>query len=296
MAKAKEDGTTVMFVTREPELLKLCDKQYYMDQGTILPEIPEWHSLEALPDPFETLLAESKCSKLEEWQLPGPEPLRMVEYTGPSGTICLRLNEVCYAHSDRDNFTNLTCLLRNGGLYHLTGSLGSGKSTLLKIMAGLLYADSGEVLVFDQPFPNSGKHGWERIGKVNHQAYLNDIRRHIGYMGHNAERQLFRNTVFEDVGFAAQNFGFSGETLKAAQVKALYNMGIDEADWQRSSRKLSIGEQRKVALAGVIAADPDILLLDDPYAELDRNGIESLNRVILDRLEAGKTVVIAEEK
>ena len=294
--QVKDDGSTVILVTHDPELLKLCDKQYYMDQGNVLSEIPEWHEPEALPDPFETLLAASKCSKLEEWQLPGPEPLRLTEYTGASGVICLRLDDVCYAHSDRDNFTNLSCLLRNGGLYHLTGSLGSGKSTLLKIMAGLLYADSGEVRVFDQPFPNSGKKGWDKIGRVNHQAYLNEIRRHIGYMGHNAEKQLFRETVFEDVGYAPQNFGLSGEALKAAQVKALYNMGIDESNWQRSSRKLSGGEQRRVALAGIIAVDPDILLLDDPYSELDRNGIELLNRVILDRLEAGKTVVIAEEK
>ena len=65
----------MILVTHDPELLKLCDKQYYMDQGNVLSEIPEWHEPETLPDPFETLLAASKCSKLEEWQLPGPEPL-----------------------------------------------------------------------------------------------------------------------------------------------------------------------------------------------------------------------------
>lgn len=295
LQQAKQDGTTVILASHDQKILAQCDRILHIDRGNIHQNMTDFPEKSSHSTPFEELASKCACSKTKEISLPGSE-LVLTEYIkGISENICLRLNNVCYGFQDKQLFTNLNIFLREGTLYHLTGPSGSGKSTLLQIMAGLIYVNDGEVLAFDQSLPRSGRQGWTKIGRVHHQSYLNNIRKYIGYAGQHADRQLFRDTVFDDVAFAPQNFGLNGEDLKAAQVKALYNMRIDESFWKRSSMQLSIGEQRKVALAGVAAAEPLILMLDDPYAELDQNGIESLNRMIMNYLDIGRTIVIAEE-
>lgn len=292
---SKTEGTTAVIASHDPDLLKLCSRVIHLERGNIVPEKPQTQVPAAEKNPFNQLLQQCRFILTRETDLPGREMLTLSEYThNASGKTCLRMDAVCFSHRNKDFFTNLSVSLKEGSLYRLSGPSGSGKSTLVKLMAGVLRADDGEITVFDKPFPRNGRHGWDRIGKVHHQNYLNSIRRCIGFAGQHADRQLFRNTVFEDVGFGPQNFGITGEDLQALQIKALYNMGIDESYWQRSPLQLSIGEQRKAAIAGVIAADPHILLLDDPYAELDLSGIAALNRLISDYLEQGKTVLIAE--
>ena len=111
-------------------------------------------------------------------------------------------------------------------------------------------------------------------------------------MAQHADRQLFSSTIWEDAGLAPQNFGISGDQLDECRKDALSAVGLREDLWQRSPLQLSIGERKKAALAGVIAAAPDILLLDDPFAEMDENGISAVCRLILDYISRGKTVVV----
>lgn len=291
---ARAAGTTVILASHAPELLRLCGKVLRIEKGSVLSDALNASEEYSHTVPFEELLSKSMCTKTMERVL-SDSGLLLTEYVQePTEKVCLQLDEVSYAHPARNLFDSLSCLFRKGALYHLTGPSGSGKSTFLQIMAGLLYVSSGEVRVFDQLFPHSGKDGWGKIGKVHHQSYLNELRRRIGFAGQHADRQLFCKTVWDDVGFAPRNFCFDGGALKDMQTKALNRMGIHESLWDRPSMQLSIGEQRKAALAGVLAADPQILLLDTPYAELDQDGINALNRVILDHLSAGGTVVIAE--
>ena len=112
-------------------------------------------------------------------------------------------------------------------------------------------------------------------------------------MDQHAERSLFCGTVWEDTVFGLKNFGVSGSEMKAMGEKALLRVGILKTLWDRPPHQLSIGEQRKAALAGVIAYDPEILLLDDPYSELDEKGIRFVNKLIVDFLRENRTVVIA---
>ena len=291
--RARDLGMTVIFASHEPGLLGLCDRVIRLDRGTVVPEPPEIHSPGKRP--FQMLLEKHGITHGKVSRIPALPELQLTAYeTEDSAPECLCLDSVYYAVGGKSIFTDLSLSFLEGALYHLTGPSGAGKSTLLMLMAGLLRANSGEIRVFGKPFPRAGSGGWSLIGKVKHQDYLNSVRKQVGYAGQHPDRQLFRSTVFEDIAFAPYNFGVRGEALHAAQVKALYRMGIDESYWQRSPLQLSTGEQRKTAIAGVIAAEPGILLLDDPYAELDQQGITALEQVISDHLDQGRTVVIAE--
>lgn len=159
----------------------------------------------------------------------------------------------------------ISCELRAGGFYELIGADCSEKTNLLRLMAGLTKPDSGEIRL--------------------------PVRREIGYAGSHAGRQLFMNSVIEDVMYAPKNYGLPN--AQEAAEKALRRVGLSENLWQRNPMKLSGGEQRKAALAGVIASEPRLLLLDCPYADLDNAGICKLNDFITEYVHTGHTVVLS---
>ena len=159
----------------------------------------------------------------------------------------------------------ISCELRVGGFYELIGAECSEKTNLLRLMAGLTKPTSGEIRL--------------------------PVRRAIGYAGPHAGRQLFMNTVIEDVMYAPKNYGLPN--AEDAAEKALRRVGLCEKLWQRNPMKLSGGEQRKAALAGVIASEPRLLLLNCPYTDLDNAGIRKLNDFITEYIHTVHTVVLS---
>jgi cobalt/nickel transport system ATP-binding protein len=137
----------------------------------------------------------------------------------------------------------------------LVGANGSGKSTLLLHINGLLLPQTGQVRV------------GERL--VTPQS-LRDVRNFVGLVFQNPEDQLFMPTVWEDVGFGPMNQGLQGESLKQRTLQALMAVGLDpERYGPRIASHLSGGEKKRVAIAGVLAMQPEILVLDEPTAQLD---------------------------
>lgn len=167
-----------------------------------------------------------------------------------------------------------------GTLTALVGRTGSGKSTTAELACALKLPLSGTV----------------RICGVD-TADLNrrsDIRRHVGYVSQLPERQLFAETVFEDVAFGPRNLGLSDDEVSTRVRDALASVNLDPTDelLTRSPFSLSGGQQRGVALAGVLAMRQDVLVLDEPMAGLDPAGRRHVRAILLDLKRAGSTLIM----
>ncbi|MDR5709192.1 MAG: energy-coupling factor transporter ATPase [Armatimonadota bacterium] len=172
--------------------------------------------------------------------------------------------------------------IHRGESVGLLGPTGSGKSTLVQIFAGLLRPTGGRVWV-------GGVDLWAR--GVN----LKQIRQRIGLVFQYPEHQLFEQTVFEDVAFGPRNLGLGPEEVTERVEEALALVGLPpEAFRHRSPFSLSGGEMRRVAIAGVLAMRPEVLILDEPMAGLDPQGrralLELIRKLRTDR--PGLTVVL----
>ena len=158
--------------------------------------------------------------------------------------------------------------VNEGEFLGIIGHTGSGKSTLVQHMNGLLKPTSGRVL-FD------GRDIWEDA------KFTRQIRFHVGLVMQYPEYQLFEETVYKDISFGPKNMGLSKEEIDARVHRAAGFVGISEAELQKSPFDLSGGQKRRAAIAGVIAMEPDVLILDEPTAGLDPAGRESILENIL---------------
>ena len=171
----------------------------------------------------------------------------------------------------------LTFSVKNGSATVLLGGNGSGKSTLLQLCNGLLAPDAGEILWQGKPMDRS------RLG-------LARLRSQVGLVFQDPDDQIFAGTVAEDVAFGPQNQGLTDREVKDRVEEALACLGM-EAYGNLPPHLLSHGMRKRVALAGVLAIRPRLLLLDEPTAGLDAQGQEMLVGV-LDTLVASGTAVI----
>jgi energy-coupling factor transport system ATP-binding protein len=163
---------------------------------------------------------------------------------------------------------SLTCA--EGSITAIAGHTGSGKSTLLQHLNGLLAPTSGQVLV-DGIDLHPRKPGSEQK-----RAVL-EARRKVGMVFQYAENQLFEETIFEDIAFGPRNFGWAEEKVVESVREAMEAVHLDFETYQgRSPFALSGGQQRRVALAGVLALRPKYLVLDEPTAGLDPKGRREL--------------------
>lgn len=185
--------------------------------------------------------------------------------------------------------------IKRGSFSALIGHTGSGKSTLLQHFNGLIKPEEGEISVRFRKNPalilqDKGFLFWKgRKRKVEKEGVLSfkeegfdfqGLRFKVGLVFQYPEYQLFEETVFEDVLFGPKNQGLSLEEAKKEAEEALRSMGVEEALWQKSPFELSGGQKRRVAIAGVLAMEPELLILDEPTAGLDPAGREELFQVI----------------
>ena len=176
--------------------------------------------------------------------------------------------------------TNLT--IRDGAFTALIGQTGSGKSTLVQHINALLLPASGTVYVLDREI----KAGTEPKG-------LKSLRRDVGLVFQFPEYQLFEETVLKDVAFGPKNFGATQEEAERRAKEALRMTGLGKEYEERSPLELSGGQKRRVAIAGILAMDPKVLVLDEPTAGLDTTGAMSMMKLFQDlNRKHGKTVIM----
>ena len=173
--------------------------------------------------------------------------------------------------------------IKDGSFTAIVGRTGSGKSTLVQHINALLEPTSGYVEV--NGFRN--EHHKKHKGKET-----NELRRQVGLVFQFPENQLFEETVEKDVAFAPKNYGDDEKTaLKKAHI-ALKKVGLGEEFYGRSPFELSGGEKRRVAIAGVLAFHPSILVVDEPTAGLDPEGAEMMMELFKKVNEEGTTVIL----
>jgi len=167
-----------------------------------------------------------------------------------------------------------------GEFVGVIGQTGSGKSTLMQVLNGLLKPSGGTVF-FDG----------EDIHEKGYDMFK--LRSKVGLVFQYPEYQLFETTVFKDVCFGAKNLGWSKKDIELSAFEALYEMGITSEVYYQSPFNLSGGQKRRVAIAGVLAMKPDILILDEPTAGLDPMGRRDiLERIRSLRDDKGCTIIL----
>ena len=159
--------------------------------------------------------------------------------------------------------------VREGEFLGLIGHTGSGKSTLIQHLNGLLKPTSGQILLH-------GRDIWAEPKKIR------NVRFQVGLVFQYPEYQLFEETVYKDIAFGPKNQGKTGAELDRAVREAARLVGLRDNQLEKSPFELSGGQKRRVALAGVMAMEPEILVLDEPTAGLDPAGRENLMANIQD--------------
>ena len=199
--------------------------------------------------------------------------------------MSIKINHLTHIYNEGTTFekvalNDVNIEIRTGEFIGLIGHTGSGKSTLIQHLNGIIYPTHGEILLDD-----------ENIHKD--KAKLKEVRRRIGLAFQYPEYQLFEMTVYKDVAFGPTNLGWSKEKIHESVVDALNIVGISPEIYEKSPFELSGGQKRRVAIAGVLAMNPEVLILDEPTAGLDPKGRDEILAAIRKlHEERGITVIL----
>lgn len=163
----------------------------------------------------------------------------------------------------------------------IIGHTGSGKSTLLQLLNALNVPSKGQVTI-----------GKQTITPTSKNKDIKQVRKKVGLVFQFPESQVFDETVLKDVAFGPQNFGVSKEDAEKLAKEKLALVGISEELFERSPFELSGGQMRRVAIAGILAMEPEVLVLDEPTAGLDPAGRKELMQLFKDLHKSGLTLVL----
>ena len=197
----------------------------------------------------------------------------------------ISLKNVTHTYSDGTPLSvsaikNINLDIEDGELVGIIGHTGSGKSTLVQHLNGLLKPSEGIVEV-------DGEDIWANKKKIR------SIRFKVGLCFQYPEYQLFEETVFKDISFGPRNMGMSNEDIESSVLRAAEYVGLKKSLLDKSPFDLSGGEKRRAAIAGVMAMNPKILILDEPTAGLDPRGRQEILNMIVDyRRKTGSTVLL----
>lgn len=176
---------------------------------------------------------------------------------------------------------NINCEIKDGEFIALIGHTGSGKSTFIQHLNGLLSPTSGNIIV-------------DGINIADKKVKLSDIRKKVGLVFQYPEYQLFEETIEKDIEYGPRNLGISEEEISNRVKRSMEMVGLDYETYKdKSPFDLSGGQKRRVAIAGVIAMEPKVLILDEPTAGLDPKGREDiLAQIRILHKEYGMTIIM----
>lgn len=199
--------------------------------------------------------------------------------------MSIKLEHINYVYGEETAYEkhalkDINLEIPDGQFVGIIGHTGSGKSTLIQHLNGLIKATSGEIY-----------YNGENIYADGYS--MKELRSHVGLVFQYPEYQLFESDVLSDVCFGPKNLGLPEEEVKARSLEALHQVGLKEKHYDKSPFDLSGGQKRRVAIAGILAMHPEVLILDEPTAGLDPKGRDD----ILDQIqklhkERGITVIL----
>ena len=199
--------------------------------------------------------------------------------------MSIKIENLSYTYMPKTPFektalTDINCEFNDGEFIVLIGHTGSGKSTLIQHLNGLLKPTTGKIIV-------------DGIDISDKKAKLSDIRKKIGLVFQYPEYQLFEETIEKDIEFGPRNLGLSQEEITKRVKRAMEMVGLDYETYKdKSPFDLSGGQKRRVAIAGVVAMEPKVLILDEPIAGLDPKGRDDILNQIRKLHDDYKTTTI----
>lgn len=184
--------------------------------------------------------------------------------------MAIKFEKVSHVYSDGSPFTytalkEVDLEIAMGKMSAIIGATGSGKSTLVQHLNALLLPSDGKVEVLDRV-----------IDSKETPKHLKSLRKDVGLVFQFPEYQLFEETIIKDVAFGPKNFNATEEEALEKAASALAMVGLDKSYYEKSPLDLSGGQKRRVAIAGVIAMEPKVLILDEPIAGLDPKGRDDI--------------------
>ncbi len=201
--------------------------------------------------------------------------------------MAIKINHLSYVYLQKtpnevQALHDISFEIPEGKITSIVGHTGSGKSTLIQTLNGLIAPTSGSIEISDFIVTSNLK----KLKKIK------ELRKHVSIVFQFPEYQLFEETVEKDVAFGLRNYGYKDEDAIKKAHEALSKVGIDKSFYKRSPFELSGGEKRRVAIAGIIVLEPDVLILDEPTAGLDPQGSEVILNLIKEFNKQGKTIII----
>lgn len=214
----------------------------------------------------------------------------------------IKCKNISYVYNKKDPnhydaLSNLNLEINEGEFIAIVGKTGSGKSTLVQTFNALIKPTSGYTKVNHFYVTSDKKLLKEELKTLTEEERqdnkkLYKLRKTVGLVFQFPEYQLFAETVLKDVMFGPKNFKLSDEEAKKVSIEALNSVGIDESYYQKSPFELSGGEKRRVAIAGILSSNPDILVLDEPTAGLDPVGKQDIMEMVKKVHQTGKTIIV----
>ena len=194
--------------------------------------------------------------------------------------IILETRDIRYRYpGNLEAIKGISFHIRRGEKIALVGPNGAGKSTLLQMFNGMIRPNSGMILFDNKPIQYD-------------TPSLRQLRKRVGYVLQNPDRQIIAPTVYQDVAFGPANLRYDEQAIRQAVALALRHVSLEGFE-RRPPHHLSGGEKKRVAIAGVLAMDPDVLVFDEPTSGLDPSGSEDLMELLDELNQEGKTVIIS---
>ncbi len=192
----------------------------------------------------------------------------------------LRLQNINYTYPEgTKGLQDVSLAIKKGSKVAFLGENGAGKSSLFLVLNGIHKPQKGKYFLEENRFKFTSNERKQMAAKV-------------GYVFQDPDVQLFAGTVFEDVAFGPSNLGLKGEELEQRINKYIELLGIGELK-EKAPHQLSYGQKKQVAVAGVLAMEPEIVLFDEPFAWLDNRHKQIMTNIIDDLNKQGKTVLIS---
>ncbi|MEK6797087.1 MAG: ABC transporter ATP-binding protein [Spirochaetota bacterium] len=193
----------------------------------------------------------------------------------------IELEDITFSYDHQPGLAGFSASIRKGASVAVIGPNGSGKSTLLKLLNGLILSKNG-VYRFDREVINNAF--------LKNSARAKRFHQRVGFVFQNSDAQLFSPTVFEEIAFGPWQMDIPDDEVNKRVFDCLQLLGIEHLK-HREPHHLSEGEKKKVAIAAVLALNPEVLVLDEPMEGLDPRTKASLRNVLLSLHEAGKTII-----
>jgi len=317
VARMRQDkGITVLHITHDMHEAYLADRVIVLEKGKIRlhgtpPEVfsqvdtirslglelPKWAELlyevgricGAKPEQSDftseknavkkinEILKEADVSKISREELPSHEV---------PDQVVLRVNDLAYSYEkkEKNTISGISFDVKKGEIVAVIGHSGSGKTTLISQLNGILRPAEGTVEIWDEEE--------KKYITTDKNTDVKRIRRHVGLLFQYPEYQLFEETVEKDIQFGPKKMGYDEEKCERLMRESLPLVGLSDDVLKRSPFELSGGQKRRVAFAGILAMDPDVLILDEPAAGLDPAGQKEIFGYIETLRSNGKSIVL----